>query len=85
MPVLWNNHLVGRVSAVAPWTSRVVLITDPEMRVGAAVVPGLSDKVQITHRDCLGVEQVIARFGVGPVPQSEGEIQRAWAPGAADP
>ncbi len=36
LPVLWHNHFVGRVAEVGPFASRVTLLTDPEMKVGAA-------------------------------------------------
>jgi len=39
MLVLYNSNLVGRVVETGPWTSRVLSVTDPAFRVGAAVVP----------------------------------------------
>ena len=39
MLVTYNNQLVGRVAEVAPWTSRVQLVTDPGFRAGAVAVP----------------------------------------------
>ncbi|MBI4564998.1 MAG: rod shape-determining protein MreC [Planctomycetes bacterium] len=39
MPVLWHNHLLGIVADTGPWSSRVTLITDPDLRIGARAVP----------------------------------------------
>ncbi len=38
MPVLWHNHLMGFVSDAGPGSSRVALITDPKVAVGAMAV-----------------------------------------------
>lgn len=39
MLVLYNNHLVGRLLEVGPWTSLVQLVTDPAFRAGAVAAP----------------------------------------------
>lgn len=35
MPVVWENHLVGRISGVSNYTSRVSLLTDAGFKTGA--------------------------------------------------
>lgn len=37
--VLWEKHVVGRVLQTGPWSSRVLLLTDPAFKVGAVTVP----------------------------------------------
>lgn len=38
LPVLWHNHLIGFVADAGPGSSRVALITDPKVAVGAMAV-----------------------------------------------
>src|SRR5687768_9373853 len=38
MPVLWHNHLMGFIADSGPGSSRVALITDPKVAVGAMAV-----------------------------------------------
>lgn len=38
-PVVWHGHFVGRVAECGPLASRVCLLIDPEMKIGAAAVP----------------------------------------------
>lgn len=44
MVAAYNNQLVGRVSEVGPWTSRVQLVTDPAFRARAVSVPKVYDE-----------------------------------------
>lgn len=37
--VTWRNHLIGRMTAVAPHSARVTLITDPSFRAAAVAIP----------------------------------------------
>jgi rod shape-determining protein MreC len=39
MPVVWAGHLIGRISEVGVFTSRVQLVTDKEFKIGVVVVP----------------------------------------------
>ncbi|MBI2899662.1 MAG: rod shape-determining protein MreC [Planctomycetes bacterium] len=50
MPVLHHSHVVGRVLEAGPWTSRVMLVTDPGFRAGAVSVPRTGDAA-VARRD----------------------------------
>lgn len=39
MPVVWEHHLVGTISGVSEYTSRVSLVTDASFRTGAVPLP----------------------------------------------
>jgi|GEM_PF-2364252 len=44
MPVVWQNHLVGKVSAVGLLTSQVLLLTDRSYKVSVFLEPQYLDK-----------------------------------------
>lgn len=37
MTAVYNNVFIGRIVSVSPWTSRIMLTTDPRMKVGALI------------------------------------------------
>ena len=52
MPVVWGNHLVGKISDVGPFTSQVLLLTDRGYKVAALPVSQYTkDKFEIDRRD----------------------------------
>ncbi len=52
LPVLWNQSLIGQVAEVAPYTSRISLITDPSFTIGAATLPQMdAEGIPLTTRD----------------------------------
>ena len=56
-PVVWHNALVGRILEVGPYTSRVVLTSDPSFKAGAVTVPQLDrNEASLAARD-VGVVQ----------------------------
>jgi len=56
MPVLWHNHLIGLVVEAQPWTSRVALITDPKVTVGAMAVARGAESAPLPGRDLCVLE-----------------------------
>jgi rod shape-determining protein MreC len=56
MPVLWHNHLIGLVAAEGPWASRVALITDPKVTVGAMAVARGAETAPLPRRDLCVLE-----------------------------
>lgn len=50
-PVLWHNHLLGFVADAAPGSSRVLLITDPKVAVGAMAMSRPGDSASRPSRD----------------------------------
>lgn len=51
MPVLWHNHLIGIVAETWALTSRVALITDPKVTVGAMAVARGAESAPLPGRD----------------------------------
>ena len=51
MPVLWHNHLMGFVADAGPGSSRVALITDPKIAVGAMAVARTAEGAARPSRD----------------------------------
>jgi len=56
MPVLWHNHLIGLVAEAGPWSSRVALITDPKVTVGAMAVARGAESAPLPGRDLCVLE-----------------------------
>ncbi|HEY3227118.1 MAG TPA: rod shape-determining protein MreC [Planctomycetota bacterium] len=54
--VLWHNHLIGFVGVVGPWSSRVALITDPKVVVGAMAVARATGGASLPGRDLCVLE-----------------------------
>lgn len=50
-PVLWHNHLLGFVTEAGPGTSRVALITDPKVAVGAMALSRSGEGAARPSRD----------------------------------
>ncbi|OHB76039.1 MAG: hypothetical protein A2Z34_08285 [Planctomycetes bacterium RBG_16_59_8] len=46
MTVVWGNHLVGRISAVSDYTSRVSLMTDAGFKTGGTPIPTYLDRTR---------------------------------------
>lgn len=51
MPVLWHNHLMGFISDPGPVSSRVALITDPKVAVGAMAMTRSAEGAARPARD----------------------------------
>jgi rod shape-determining protein MreC len=51
MPVLWHNHLLGFISEAGPGSSRVALITDPKVAVGAMAMSRAAEGAARPARD----------------------------------
>jgi cell shape-determining protein MreC len=51
MPVLWHNHLLGFVAVAGPASSRVALITDPKVAVGAMAMSRSAEGAARPARD----------------------------------
>ena len=51
MPVLWHNHLMGFISDAGPGSSRVALITDPKIAVGAMAMSRTGEGAARPARD----------------------------------
>jgi rod shape-determining protein MreC len=50
-PVLWHNHLLGFVADAAPGSSRIALITDPKVAVGAMAMSRSAEGAARPSRD----------------------------------
>lgn len=55
MLVLHHTHILGRVLEAGPWTSRVLLVTDPAFNAGAVSVPRTGEAPLAYSRRDVGV------------------------------
>lgn len=78
LPVLYHSHLIGRVLEASPWTSRVLLTTDPGFRARAISVPPTYDGSTTLGERHVGVfegtgtESGLLKWLAGETPIDEG-------------
>jgi rod shape-determining protein MreC len=70
-PVVYNNMLVGRVIAVYPWYSKVLVITDPHVKIAAQ---GAASGARGIHEGSGEIGKTLFNFVSHLQPVQEGEL-----------